>query len=152
MRRRGRRRDEAGQALVEFALVLPLVVLLVGIAFNGWNGMQLSLRLASAARAGALTAASDLPADPNVAPTGGQMQTALTDATTAINQEEGVTNVYQSTNPAASNYVTISQSADTITGGPTINIVTISISQAPVTLVPFVGKISVSAHATARYS
>src|SRR5580693_2663826 len=81
-----RRRDESGQALVEFALVLPLVILIVAVAFNGWDGMQKTIRLTSAARAGAIVAASDLAA-------GDSQQTAWNDAVTAINAEEGDTSV-----------------------------------------------------------
>jgi Flp pilus assembly protein TadG len=157
MNRRGRK-DESGQALVEFALVLPLVILLVSVAFNGWNGIQLDLRLTSAARAGALIAASDLSADlrnnPGQPLSAGQIQTATDDATTKINDEEGVTGVYQDSPSGGDNHVTLSQSQDTVSGPQpiTVNIVTISISQASVVLVPVIGNISVSAHAAAEYS
>lgn len=147
--RRGGRRDESGQALVEFALVLPLLILLMSVAFNGWNGIQLDLGLTSAARAGAITAANDL--------SQGQGANALTDATSAINAEEGVTGVYQSTMAGAPNYVSISETPDTVTAIPpespiTINVVTITISGASVSLVPVIGNIAVSAHATAEYT
>ena len=69
-RRRSRQRDESGTALVELALVLPLVILLLGVAFNGWNGMQATIRLTSAARAGAIVAAADLTSNINHAATG----------------------------------------------------------------------------------
>ena len=160
--RRGRRRDESGQALVELALVLPLVALLMGVAFNGWNSVQLSLRLTSAARAGAIQAASDLTTDlvpnPNQPLSSAQKQTAWDAATTAVNQEEGVTNLYQDSNSGANNYVDMSTTMQTIpadSGDPqsvTINVVTITISRASANFVPFVGTFPVTAHATARYS
>jgi len=134
-----RGRDERGAALVEFALVLPLIVLLVGIAFNGWDAMQTSIRLTSAARAGAIAAANDLGA-------GDPRSRALTDATTAINQEEGSGSNLQ-------DYVSMAPpQTQTLSSGATISTVTITISPSPITLIPFVQKISVATHATARYS
>jgi len=145
-------RDEAGQALVEFALVLPVVILLVGVAFNGWNGMQRAIRLTSAVRAGAIQAAHDLAVNPGAGLTC-TTGSALSDATNAINLEEGVpSGTYQCGNATANNYVSAVQSSSTIGGGATINLVTISISGAEITLVPFVGKFSVSTHAEARWS
>ena len=63
------------------------MILLLGVAFNGWNGMQESIRLTSAARAGAIVAANDLTSTSSH-PAMTQDQ-ALDDATTAINAEEG---------------------------------------------------------------
>ena len=150
--RGGRRRDESGQALVELVLVLPLVALLLGVAFNGWSGMQLSERLTSAARAGAIQAANDL-GSTNPPPA----QTVLNDATKAVNAEEGVPGVYQDSDSSADDYVSMTPSQQTITtpnGGPPliINVVTITITQRSSSLVPFVGTFPVTAHATARYS
>ena len=127
------------------ALVLPLVLLLMGAAFNGWSATQLSVRLTSAARAGAIEAAHDLSIDPALT------QTALTDATTAINGEEGVTGVYQDTNAGADNYVSMSESTQ-VASGVTINVVTITITASSGPLIPFVRDLSVSAHAAASYS
>jgi Flp pilus assembly protein TadG len=143
-------RDESGQALVEFALVLPLVILIVAVAFNGWDGMQKTIRLTSAARAGAIVAASDLAA-------GDSQQTAWNDAVTAINAEEGDTSVavYQNTNSSQPNYVNIATPQQTLSSGATtviVKVVTITVSPSSVTLVPYVGHISVTTHATARYS
>jgi Flp pilus assembly protein TadG len=143
------RRDESGQSLVEFALVLPLVILIVAVAFNGWDGMQTSIRLTSAARAGAIVAASDLAA-------GDPQATVTTDTLNAINAEEGVTGVYQASSKSAPNYVDIeTPPQQTLSSGATsvvVNVVTVTISPAAVTLVPYVGHISVTTHATARYS
>jgi Flp pilus assembly protein TadG len=150
-----RRRDETGQALVEFALVLPLLVLLMGIAFNGWNAMELSIRLTSAARAGAIAAANTIGGDnlqPGQAVSQAQQQAAQYAAMTAVNAEEGVSAAYQDTDDSKPNYVAINtNSQDQTTNGPTIGTVTITISPAPATLIPFVGKISVTTDATARY-
>ncbi len=143
---RRRRHDESGTALVELALVIPLVILLLGAAFNGWNGMQESIRLTSAARAGAIVAASDLTSNPLAT---GQ---AAIDATTAINAEEGTPGLYQSTSSGANNYVSIATQTDTISAHITINVVTVTISHASVSFVPFVGSFPVTTHATARYS
>jgi Flp pilus assembly protein TadG len=136
--RLGRDGDERGTALVEFALVLPLIVLLVGIAFNGWDAMQTSIRLTSAARAGAIAAANALGA-------GYPQNTAQTDATTAIDQEEGSGSNLQA-------YVTVSPPQTETLSGTTISTVTVTISPSPITLIPFVEKISVATHATARFS
>jgi Flp pilus assembly protein TadG len=151
--RRSRRGDETGQALVEFALILPLVVLLIGVAFNGWNAMQLDIGLTSAARAGALQAANDLAtgklSDQSCSTAGSQQ--VVCDATNAINLEENTT-VYQYTNPQQPNYVSSSTPPATTIDGIPVSIVTISISPSPVDLIPYVGDISVNAHASARYS
>ena len=147
---RHRFHDESGTALVELALVLPLVVLLLGAAFNGWNGMQHTIRLTSAARAGAIVAANDLTTTPSHPAT--TQDQALADATTAINAEEGATAIYQSIDSSANNYVSIALTPnETISGPVTISVVTITISHASVSFVPFVGSFPVTTHATARY-
>jgi Flp pilus assembly protein TadG len=138
--------------LVEFALVLPLLVLLLGVAFNGWNAMQVSIRLTSAARAGAIAAANAL----SMQETTTQAQDA---ATAAINQEEGDVTTFQD-NPGQSsqpNYVNIVVNpSEPLTncacGGGTIGTVRITITPSSITLIPFVQQISVATHATARYS
>jgi Flp pilus assembly protein TadG len=132
--------------LVELALVIPLVILLLGVAFNGWNAMQESIRLTSAARAGAILAASDLTTTPVNT---GQ---AATDATTAINAEEGTPGLFQSTDSGANNYVSIATQTDTISAQVTISLVTVTISHSSLSFVPFVGSFPVKTHATARYS
>jgi Flp pilus assembly protein TadG len=132
-------------------VVLPLVILLLGVAFNGWNGMQATIRLTSAARAGAILAASDLTSNSNH-PATSQAQ-ALTDATNAINQEEGVTNVFQSIDASANDYVSISTPPPVIISSSVkMSVVTITISQRSLSFVPFVGSLPVTTHATARYS
>jgi hypothetical protein len=122
------------------------VALLLGVAFNGWSGMQLAVRLTSAARAGAIQAANELgSATPPPTPT------VLNDATKAINAEENAAGLYQNSNAAANDYVSMAQSQST-SSGVTMNVVTITISQRSGSLVPFVGTFPVTVHATARYS
>lgn len=122
-------------------MILPLALLLFGVAFTGWQGMQTSIRLTTAARAGAILAAQDLQTG-----TGN----AWNDATLAINQEEGVTNVYQNSSPSADNYVNMTP--ETLNAaGQTISVVKISIIHAVVPIVPAVWKLSVTSSATARY-
>jgi Flp pilus assembly protein TadG len=130
--------------MVEFVVILPLVLLLFGVAFTGWQGMQTSIRMTTAARAGALVAANDLQTGKG---------NAWDDATLAVNQEEGVTNVYQDTSSAADNYVNMSVTTDTLNAaGLTIDVVQISITHTVLPLVPGVWKLSVTSSATARYS
>jgi Flp pilus assembly protein TadG len=128
-------------------------MLLLGAAFNGWNGMQESIRLTSAARAGAIVAANDLTATP-AHPTGLSQKQAVDDATTAINAEEGAaTGTYQDDNSGANNYVSITTAQNiTISGNVTISTVTVTISHSSVSFVPFVGSFPVTTHATARYA
>lgn len=138
--------DESGQALVEFALVLPLLVLLVGVAFNGWDAMQVSIRLTSVARAGAIAAANAIADQETTA----QAQDA---ATTAINQEEGGGSTFQDGQMSQPNYVSIANNpSESLSNGGTIGTVTITITPSSITLIPFVQQISVATHATARYS
>lgn len=145
--RRGcRRHNEAGTALVELALVIPLVMLLLGAAFNGWNAMQQSIRLTSAARAGAIVAASDLTSSP------GATGQAAIDAATAINAEEGTTGIFQSSDSGANNYVSIATHTDTISAHVSISVVTVTVSHASLSFIPFVGSFPVTTHATARYA
>jgi Flp pilus assembly protein TadG len=153
--RRRRRGDESGQALVEFALVLPLVALLMAVAFNGWNGIQLSLRLTSGARAGAIAAANYLATQPTQPANAAELQTAQDNATADVNAEENTT-IYQDSNSSQPDYVGISTTSSSFTDSTsatvTINVVRITISQVSVDLVPIVGAIGVSVHASAEYS
>lgn len=135
---------------MEFALVLPLLALLMGVAFNGWNGIQLDINLTSAARAGAVAAANSLAGNSN--PSTSDINNATGLAITAINQAEGVSNVYQG-DPSQADYVNVTTSpGQPLQSGITINVLEVTISNVSVTLVPVVGAISLSAHASARYS
>ncbi len=124
-------------------LVLPLILVMLGAGFTGWDAMQESIRLTSAAHAGAIKAANDIQA--------GQSANAWNDATTAVNQEENASNVYQNTNSGAADYVKMTQATDNLNGsGASINTVTITISNAHVTVMPFVWNMTVTTSATAR--
>lgn len=127
--------------------MLPLVILFLGIAFNGWNAMQESIRLTSAARAGAIVAAQDL--------SGPNASYAQRDATNAVNEEEfgpGVTGIYQDDDSGANNYVSMSSPTTQNADGVPIKVVTITISQSSASFVPFVGSFPVTTHATASYT
>jgi len=129
--------------MVEMVLILPLVLVMVGAAFTGWDAMQQTIRLTSAARAGAIKAANDIQA--------GQSVNAWSDATTAVNQEENVNNVFQNTNPAAADYVKMAQATDNLNGsGASINTVTITISNVHILVMPFVSNMTVTTSGTAR--
>jgi len=131
--------------MVEMVLILPLVLFMVSAAFTGWDAMQETIRLTSAARAGAIKAANDIQA--------GQSANALNDATVAVNQEENVNNVFQNTNPAATGYVKMVTATDNLNGsGASINVVTITISNVHVTAMPFVWNMTLTTSATARSS
>jgi Flp pilus assembly protein TadG len=144
---RRRAAGESGQAIVEFCLALPLVALLLGVGFNGWNSMDLSVQLTSAARAGAIQAANDLGTNPTAT------QKAADDATAAVNAEQGTTNVYQDTDPSAGDYVSVTEPpTQTTTAGTNLNVVVVTITTTPVALVPFIHSLSITASATARYS
>jgi Flp pilus assembly protein TadG len=126
------------------AILLPLLLLLFGIAFTGWDAMHRSIGLTSAARAGAIKAANDLGVSKTT------QQVAWDDAKDAVNQEEG-TNVYQDSTPGADNYVLMSPTPDVIDGSLTINVVTITISHEVPTDIPTVTDIHLKVHASARY-
>jgi Flp pilus assembly protein TadG len=143
---RTRAAGESGQAIIEFVLALPVLALLMGAAFNGWNSMEMSVGLTSAARAGAIQAANDLGANKT-------QQQAWNDATTAINAEEGQTTRYQNVNPSAGNYVNLTiNPSESTTGGTVMKTVKITITTTPVALIPFVHSLSITASATARYA
>jgi len=161
-RRRERRlagHDESGQSLVEMALVLPVVALIMAVAFNAWSGMQTDVRLTSAARAGVIVAANNLASDNTTTPSGAQQQAALNAATAAINAEEGTTGVYQDGSSCTNDCVTMSPPASDVitaatptTPGLTIYVVTITITQTSGTLIPLVHDLTVTGTATARFS
>lgn len=143
--------------MVEFAIVLPLLMVLMAVAFNGWNALQLSIHLTSAGRAGAIKAANDLAA-------GDSTQTAWNDATEAVNLEEGLSagsgascisgSTYQNCDPSGSDYVSFSTTNQTTSTGIALSVVTVQISSPADTLIPIPGldDLNVTAHGTATYS
>lgn len=46
--------------MLEFALILPLLLLVIGGGYTLWTGLNAGMAVTSAARAGALTAANEL--------------------------------------------------------------------------------------------
>jgi Flp pilus assembly protein TadG len=77
--RRGRSR---GQSLTEFALVLPIALLLLALAATGGQMLATSIDLTQAARSGAIAAAADYGA-------GDTIVQQTTDARTAAYDEQG---------------------------------------------------------------
>ena len=75
-------RGRPGQALVEFALVLPVAMLLLALAATGGQMLMTDISLTQAARAAAIAAAQDYAANDPVA-------NQTTDARTAANDELG---------------------------------------------------------------
>jgi hypothetical protein len=156
--------------MVEMALVLPFVLLVLGAAYTGWDAMHRTIGLTSAARAGTISAANDLQ-------NGKSCTTALTDATNAVNAEEGVTGVYTAvtvgsglapctttttctavTTPAVApamtgSCVTLGTTTGTLSTGQglTVGLVTITVSRSVATDLPIVPGIKVAANGTARY-
>jgi Flp pilus assembly protein TadG len=69
---------------VEFAISLPVLILLLALAFVGWEAVHTVIALNGAARAGAVTAANDVRHGVS------QFQES-TDVTSAVNAEQGTT-------------------------------------------------------------
>lgn len=138
-----------GQAMVEMSLILPVVLLLLGVAWTASDAMHNSIGLTSAARAGAIIAAGDLTLDSSSA----GRTTALNAATAAVNAEEGTSGppALYTTDDGSSlcplNCVTLTYP----TNSSSINLAQITITHSVLSGVPLVSSIDISAHATARY-
>jgi Flp pilus assembly protein TadG len=134
----------AGQALVEMSLILPFVLLLVGIAWTASDAMHNAIGLTSAARAGAIWAASDLTVDGSAS----GITKARNDATTGVNAEEGVNIYVANTGACTNNCVTLTQTSGATSS---INEAQITVTHSVLTNLPLLSGINVSASATARY-
>ncbi|HEY2702668.1 MAG TPA: TadE/TadG family type IV pilus assembly protein [Candidatus Dormibacteraeota bacterium] len=77
-----RRREAGGQSLVEFAVSMPVLILLLALAYVGWQALHTVIALNGAARAGAVTAANDVRK-------GILLAQEKTDVTNAVNAEQG---------------------------------------------------------------
>ncbi len=133
------------------ALILPVMMLILGAAYTGWDAMRQTIGLSSATRAGVIMAANDLQ--------NSKSASDLLDATAAINAEEGVNGLFTySGEPGkppgyvcTNNCVSLTTSAPGISGVATFGLVTITITRSVGTDLPIVPGINVAAHATARY-
>lgn len=152
---RGHRQERDGQSLVEFALVLPLMLLLIGGGYTMWTGLHAAIGVASAARAGALTASAQLTTNKSQPLAGSgrpyslaQMNAVLANAAKAVTAEDGVTQ-YQAApcNPGVP-CVSISSSNLPTGGGVYLPVVTISVTQSIAPQVPMMSQFTVAATAT----
>lgn len=82
-----RTRGQRGQSTVEFALVFPVFLAVLALAFTVSSLLTSVIGLSGAARAGAIAAANDAIA-------GATMAQEVADATAAINGEEGCNGCY----------------------------------------------------------
>jgi Flp pilus assembly protein TadG len=131
-----------GQALVEMSLVIPMVFILLGVVYTASDAMHSAIGLTSAARAGAIMAASDLSTDSS------NTTKAVDDATAAINAEENVS-FYQKAGPGCTNNcVTLTK---TVGSASSITLAQITITHSVATGIPVVSGINISVKATARY-
>ncbi len=122
------------------ALILPVVLLVLGAAYTGWDAMRQTIGLVSAARAGVIMAANDLQ--------NGKSSAALSDATAAVNDEEGVSGLFSSGPGCTNNCVALTSGPGPLSA---VGLVTITITRSVGTDIPVVPGINVAAHATARY-
>lgn len=154
--RRPRRQEAAGQSLVEMSIALPLMLLLVASAFTLWIGLDGSIGLTNAARAGSLTVATQLAANsvmpaagPGAPYTPAELSAVLPYATAAVNAEEGVTNLYHSA-PCSSGQSCVSLSSANVPtgGGAYLPVVTVTVTEMVHPQVPVVNGFTVRAQAT----
>ena len=151
---RSRRQARGGQSLVEFAIVLPLMLLLVGGAYTMWTGLHSAIGVTSAARAGALTAAYQLqtnktqPAPGPGAPyTAAQLGAVLGNVASAVTAEDGVL-TYQAAPCSAGQACVSIGSANVATGGGTyLPVVTVSVIESIAPKVPMMTQFTVAASA-----
>jgi Flp pilus assembly protein TadG len=142
-----------GQALVELALALTVLLVLLGGTYTGWAAMHQSVQLTSAARAGAIVAANDLQGHPAM-----PSCQVLTDATAAVNAEQGASSTYRPSGSGCSgtcgsDCVTLSTTTGPLSAsaGITEDLVTITVTGGIAAQIPVVPGIRVSGAATARY-
>ena len=145
-----RRRRQSGQALVEFAIVLPLFLFVLGGGFTMWQGLHGSVNLTSGVRAGVLVASSDLRNRPSTLtpPTAADLATATADTVNAINAEEGVVNKYSAAATCTANCVTLALVKGSLTG---TDEVTVSVHSRVAPAIPGLPTLSVFATATASF-
>jgi Flp pilus assembly protein TadG len=136
--------------MVEFALVFPVFVLILGVAFAVSQFLTSVVGLNGAARAGAITAANDVNANANISGT-----IELSDVVATINAEEGCSGCYvaattptDSTTCTQTDCVWITKSNGQRSGN-NLTIDTVHIRHSVVPFVPIVHGISVQTQAGA---
>ncbi|MGH7640816.1 MAG: TadE/TadG family type IV pilus assembly protein [Candidatus Dormibacteria bacterium] len=134
--RRRRFGGRAGQAVTEFALVLPIAVLILGLAATGGQMLAESITLTQAARSAALAAANDYAA--------GNFSDEVHDATVAAQDEQGGSAF---TCPGH-NCVSVNNLSGVNYPGQTMAVVVITQSIDP--FIPIVPQITVTGTATAQ--
>jgi Flp pilus assembly protein TadG len=163
---RSRRQARGGQSLVEFAIVLPLMLLLVGGAYTMWTGLHSAIGVTSAARAGALTAANQLattkvqPATGPGAPyTWAQLNAVLVSAVASVSAEDGVVTYHPGpcavgVEPCRPTPCAVGQACVSITStnvptdnGTYLPVVTVSVSQSIAPQVPVMTQYTLRASA-----
>jgi Flp pilus assembly protein TadG len=120
------RTASSGQALVEMALLLPLLAFVVGLAFTGSSFLSTVIGLNGAARAGVIAVVNDADASPPISTYSAQ----VADAVAAANNEQGCTACIVASNDlsscgATSNCLWIDTSI-TSGSGKTIDVVHVS--------------------------
>ncbi|MHB1575937.1 MAG: TadE/TadG family type IV pilus assembly protein [Candidatus Dormibacteria bacterium] len=137
---------QPGQAITEFAVVLPVAVVILALAATGGEMVMTDIGLTQAARAGAIAAAHDAAATP---PDSIGVQT--TDARTAANNEQGGVGSIQCSGAVPSGCVSV---VDMKAGVAPLENRVVSLVQVRVweTIMPFVpifGNVTIQAEATA---
>ena len=125
-----------GQALVEFSLVFPVFLVMLAVAFDGWNVLNSAVALTGAARAGAIVAREDVDAGKSLAVAG-------LDATAAVNAAEGVPSTWKDT-ACGTHCVTTSVVTGALSGSKIVEVV---VTQGVIPGLPIFPALTVSAQA-----
>ncbi|MGA9776140.1 MAG: TadE family protein [Candidatus Dormiibacterota bacterium] len=138
----GGSRRTRGQAVVEFALVLPVAVIILALAATGGQMLMAAIDITQAARAGASAAQGDYKQ-------GDSPATQLADARTSAQQELGVGSIRcQSGGSVPVGCVSVSPPTISSTSGETL--ITVRVWETVDTFVPILGPaMTVSGTATA---
>ncbi len=133
---RGRSR---GQAMVEFALVLPIAVVILALVATGGQMLMAAIDLTQAARAGAQAVQGDLQQ-------GDPASQQLADARSAVEGELGVTSLNCGGKGASGQCVTVTTPA---TSGPGQTLATVTVWRSVDSFLPVFGSTwTISAQAT----
>jgi len=138
---------QRGQSITEFALVLPVAVVILALAASGGEMLMTDISLTQAARAGAIAAAQDAAATP---PDPISVQT--TDAQTAANDEQGGPNsIPCSGSGVPSHCVRVSDLSAPGVGleNSVVSLVKVQVWETITPFVPIFGSVTIQAEATA---